>query len=204
MPKITDQSPEETSAFLGNFIVVGNTGTNLATLGMTAAEITTLGTQKSDIDSRIVLRKSAVEAAKTATVNLNTAARTAQVNLSSRNRQITANPNVPASLKKLLGLTVPDTNPSDNAPIPPIELTVSGTPAGTNTLRWKRGTNKPGMQYVIEAKVDGATTWRLIDAVTATRFDHTGQTPGVPVVYRVRARRRGIVSEPSTETTIYG
>ena len=202
MAEISQLSPEDLSKLLGTFIPVANA--NLPALGMTAADITLLQSQKTDVDARTVAQKAAQDAAKAATINLANAVKSAKANLSTRNRLITANPAIANTLKVQLGLTVPDNTPSDNTPVAPIDLTVTGTPAGVNTLRWKRGTNKPGVQYVVEAKTDGAATWVLVDAVTATRFDHVNQTPGLPVVYRVRARRRGVVSAASNETTIYG
>jgi len=44
----------------------------------------------------------------------------------------------------------------------------------------------------------------LVDVTSATKFNHTGQTPGVKAVYRVRARRGTAVSEPSNEAVVYG
>ena len=202
MPDISQLSPDEISAFLGNFIAVANT--NKTVLGITDGDLDLLTDQKEAVDTRIVGQKSAQDAAKAATASLGSAVKTAKTNLSTRNRLISANPAISNALKAQLGLTVPDNTPTDNTPVPPIELTVTGSAAGINTLRWKRGANKPGVQYVVEAKTDGAAAWVLVDAVTATRFDHLNQTPGLPVVYRVRARRRGVLSAPSNETTIYG
>ena len=38
----------------------------------------------------------------------------------------------------------------------------------------------------------------------ATKFSHTGQTPGVKAVSRVSARRGTAVSKPSNEAVVYG
>ena len=42
-----------------------------------------------------------------------------------------------------------------------------------------------------------------IGAPTATKFTHTGQTPGTEITYRVRARRRNVISSPSNIATLY-
>jgi hypothetical protein len=43
-----------------------------------------------------------------------------------------------------------------------------------------------------------------VDAVTATKYEHLGQTPGVRATYRIKARRRAVLSDPSNEAVIYG
>ena len=68
----------------------------------------------------------------------------------------------------------------------------NGNPTATST----------GIQYVIEF-MTGTTAWTRIDAVTKRRYEHTGQTPGVPTFYRVSARRRNLLSLPSNEASVY-
>ncbi len=107
------------------------------------------------------------------------------------------------SHRAALRITVRDSSPSSNSPLPPTRLVVTGDASGRHQLKWDRVGNGPGTQFVVEARVGSSTSWILVDVVTAARLDHTGQKPGVAIVYRVRARRRGITSEPSNEAALY-
>ena len=52
--------------------------------------------------------------------------------------------------------------------------------------------------------IGAATTSEQIGTTPKTRFDHTGQTPGVKAVYRVTAERADMSSIPSQSVTAYG
>lgn len=70
-------------------------------------------------------------------------------------------------------------------------------------LKWSRNGNRPGTQYRIEAKINGATIWGLVDMVTLAKYDHAGQIPGVSATYRVIAKRNIQQSAPSGEASVY-
>ncbi len=86
----------------------------------------------------------------------------------------------------------------------PTRLVATGDASGTNRLTWERNGNPQGTQFVVEAKIGKADAWTLVDVVNATRYSHLGLAPGTPIRYRVRARRRGVASEPSNEASVYG
>ena len=202
MPDIANFNPEEMSMFLGNFSTVANA--NLTALGYTAPDITAINALKSDIDAKLTAQAAAQEAARAATQALRTSLKAAKTNMSVRNKVLSANINLSNALRAQLGLNVPDGKPTDNTPQKPDTLFVTGSASGINFLKWGKGLNKPGVQYVIEAKIGASSTWTLVDAVTATKYDHVGQTPGVRATYRVRARRKSMLSPPSVEGVIYG
>ena len=86
----------------------------------------------------------------------------------------------------------------------PTSLLASPDSSGVNSLAWNRNGNKPATTFVIEAMLGASTTFEQIGTTTKTRFDHTGQTPGVKATYRVTAERADISSLPSQSVTVYG
>lgn len=115
---------------------------------------------------------------------------------------IAANGNIDPDLKAELGI---NTSPSSIGPVVPvIDLAVAGFATGTNKLSWKRNGNATTTTFLIEARSGESEDWTLLDAVTNTRFNHTGQIPGVQVQYRVISKRGGVKSDPSNEAVVYG
>lgn len=68
------------------------------------------------------------------------------------------------------------------------DLVVSATGGGLITLRWGSGGNIKGTVYQIEVCSSPDGHWVLIDTVTARKFVREF-SPGVPVWFRVRAKR---------------
>lgn len=116
-------------------------------------------------------------------------------------KQINANAGVTNALKASLGITVA---PSTSGPVVvPTELTVIGYETGVNALAWKRNGNAKGTAFIIEVKpVDGGV-WTMITTCTNLKFDHTGQTPGVRLAYRVSAKRGSSQSVACAPVVVY-
>jgi hypothetical protein len=188
-------------AWLVNFATVANA--NLIALGLVAGDMTPVTTGQTAFNAAIPDVVTKRQAFEQAVQNKKTTRKTSVTSVRVVVRKIQANPAVTNALKAQLGITVRDILPTPILPTPPLELVARGLDSGTNILNWRRGDNKPSMKFVIEAKIGTAAAWSLVDVVTATRFSHLGQTPGVPVVYRVRARRGSDVSEPSNEASVY-
>lgn len=116
--------------------------------------------------------------------------------------QFQANPAVPPELIAELGLTV--RGGGGSSPLfAPANLVADGCSNGINMLKWSANGNISGTQYIVEAAYDGTTDWDFVDVTTKSKFDHEGQTPGRPVVYRVYAKRAGQKSGFSNEATVY-
>ena len=192
----------EMIAFLSNFISVAGTTANEEILGYTAADITFLNGEKTALQAALTDQRAKQEAAKAATIVLNTALKAARVDMATRNRNIQGNTRATNALKTALGLNVKNPHPVQHDPVPPEKLVVTGLASGVNVLQWQSGGNVSGIQYVIEF-MTRTTEWTRIDAVTKRRYEHTGQTPGVPAYYRVVARRRTLNSLPSNEASVY-
>ena len=202
MTNFSQMSASELIAFLTNFIGVAGTTANEEILGYTAADITFLTNEKTALLNALNDQKAKQEAAKSATTALNAALKSVRADMGLRNRSIQGNTKVNNALKTALGLNVKNPHPVQHEPVPPEKLVVTGLASGVNVLQWKSGGNVVGVQYVIEFMTKN-TEWTRIDAVTPRRYEHAGQTPGVPAFYRVSARRREITSLPSNEASVY-
>jgi len=56
---------------------------------------------------------------------------------------------------------------------------------------------------LIEAKYGVDGTFNVVDTVTATKYDHKGQTPGVPAWYRITPRRGKLIGESYEVVSVY-
>lgn len=106
------------------------------------------------------------------------------------------------SLKSQLGLLV-RAAPVKRPATTPQELMASGFETGVNSLKWKTGSGGPGATYCIEAQFGTASAWTIVGMTTAARFEHTGQTPGNRIAYRVRACKADQFSSYSNEAVVY-
>lgn len=201
MPNFSTMTAGEISLFIADFSTIANA--NLAALSYVAADITAINAKKTALDNAIAAAEAARLASVAATTALKIAHKAAQLDISSRSKFIAANTAVAPVLKAQLGLPPADTVPSTNAPVTPLNLAVTGTPDGTNLLKWKSNGNLPRTMYDIYAKIGAATAWTLVRTITATKFTHSGQTAGVKALYRITARRGAVESIPSNEAVIY-
>lgn len=110
---------------------------------------------------------------------------------------------LPSNIIEELGLNVGTGNFSPVAPSTPADLVVTGTSDGTNSLKWKRGGNRSGAMFIIEAKVGDSGNWTMIDAVTGVVYKHRNQSPGVKIQYRVKAKRGEFESGYTNTAVIY-
>lgn len=114
---------------------------------------------------------------------------------------IAANPNIDNDLKGELGISL---TPNPVGPVVPAsELSSDGYASGVNRLRWNRNGNAQGTTFIIEASYNAGITWAIIGTTNRCTYAHTGQTPGVPVSYRVISQRKDTQSEPSSTTCVY-
>ncbi len=189
-------------AWLNNFNAVASA--NMATLGLTAADITALSGTTGGFTSSVAVVKTAKANLKAATQGETSATRTVNATVRGVVRRIQSNAAVSPSLKGSLGIN-PRNAPRNHAPpVTPTGLTAEGFSTGVNRLNWNRAGNKPNTIFVIEAQSGASTQWTEVGSVTATKFDHVGQTPGVKTAYRVTARRAGMASVASPAITLYG
>lgn len=176
---------------------------NAATLGLDLAELTSIDTARDQyvaaLDNVAVARAMGLGA--TATKNTEKASLLDTIAVFAN--QFQSNPGVSQELIAELGLTVRGTGGGSVPLYPASGLTAVGCSDGLNRLKWAANGNESGTTYVIEAAFDGSVNWEYVDVSTSTRFDHTGQTPGRAVVYRIVATRSGFKAPPSNEAALY-
>lgn len=174
---------------------------NLTTLKISATELKAFSDALSAFSVARTDATNKRNAAKAATVAQNTTKKSFETVARTFNARIQGTTGVPDSLKTELGLTVRKPRSLVN-PIVPLDLVVNGYQDGNNILKWKPNGNAANTKYLIEAKQpDG--DWLLVDSVTSVSYIHEGQTPGVQIAYRVRAKRRNVFSPYSTVAVAY-
>ena len=196
------RNAQQLSDALGNFITVlnANLGT-LTTLG--AGDVTTLTGLKTTLDTDIANRIAAEEAAEAATATQNGSRDAGNSGLDSVSKKVIADPALTDALAIQLGMTVRDTVPSTITPVAPANLVVVGTDTGESKLDWDSGGNLPGVTYIIDARSLTTSPFVFVSTTTATKFTHTGQTPGVRMEYRVKAKRGNLESPYSNTAVVF-
>ena len=199
MPAYPDNDTDFVT-WVDNFVAVA--GGNLPAIGMTAADITAIQALKSDLTAKVTADNAATEAAKAARVARAASRKAINTQMSFRVKAVGSNPNVSATIKTQLGINIPDA-PTSPVPTVPTDLVANANATGINLLTWKSNANKKATQYIVEVKRSQNGGWQFVAVSTATKFSHTGQTPGRHQIYRVRAQRAGLQSSTSNEATVY-
>ena len=201
----TDYLPKgktQLSAWLANFNSVASA--QMAPLGLTQADITALTGTTGNFNLSVAGVKTAKATLKSATQAEAVATKTVGATVRGVVRRLQANPAVTPAQKAALGINPRSAVKNHTPPVTPTGLTAEAFSTGVNTVKWNRAGNKYNTVFVVEAQVGAAAEWVEVGSVTATKFDHTGQTPGVKVAYRVVAQRAGKTSVPSSSVTLYG
>lgn len=179
-------------------------GQNLTTLKMTATEMAAFGQLVNAFKNARAALDTLRAQAKGATMGKDANRSTLEDAARQMNLRLQGTAGVSDDLKRALGLTVRNASPARRRPLVPMNLVVNGDQSGVNKLQWERNGNPGGTQFDIEFRTGDASEFSPLITVTAARYNHVGQTPGVPVTYHVRARRAEFASPYSTEATVYG
>jgi hypothetical protein len=83
-------------------------------------------------------------------------------------------------------------------------LIASGCGDGDNKLSWNRNGNSPDTTFVIEARINGTSTWFFAGTTTKSKFTHSGQTPGQAIWYRVISSRGNTNAGPTQPVLLFG
>ena len=194
-------NPAELLVFLTNFIAVADD--KQTELGLTAFQITQLQGIKTALETKINNRQSTKEAATAALTELNLETKNVNDLIGSLNIGFKADKSISDALLELLGLDADSNNLTPIVPVAPADLVVTGSSNGINSIKWKSGGNKSRTTYIIEAKIGAATDYVFVKATSKTRFEHSNQTPGVKVLYRVKAVHGDLESSFSNEAVVY-
>ena len=189
--------------YLNNLVTYANA--NLVALTLVAGDIAPTSTGATAYGTALNNVATAKEALKQAILTKDAARKTVTTNVRVLSRKVQGIAAVTPAQKAALGLSPRTGRRQRTAPLTPAGLIATASADGTNTLSWNRSLlNKPTTTFVIEASYMGGTGWEYVDSATATRYQHTGQTPGVSVYYRVTATRNKQFSEPSQSAIVYG
>lgn len=187
--------------WLDNFLSL--TSVSPGTVGLTAGEITQITNARDDFRGTLTDLNAARSALESASTAKDTSRATTEALVRQVVRKVQVTSSVTAATRASLRINVRDSTPTTSQPVAPSQLTVTGDANGSHRLVWSRNGNTVGAQFVIEARIGGSTEWSQVDVVTTIKYVHHNQKPGVPVIYRVRARRRRELSEPSNEAGLY-
>ena len=192
----------EFQEWLSNFLSV--TKENSSLIGVSSEDLKSLA----ESHSQLINALESVEITRTAYLQATQIKETVRnaANAEARSvvRRVQANPRVTSALKSKLNITVREIRAPQVPLTAPTKLVAVGYDNGQHDLRWQRSGNPVNAHYIIESKVGTDLNWTKLDVVTATKYRHTGQSPGVKIVYRIIARRSGKLSTPSNEFTLYG
>jgi len=187
--------------WLANFAAVASD--NETALGLNGYDMTALNKTQADVNTAIANDMAAQANAKSVTKTNQSTLKASEKLLRMYAKKILADPNVSPALLKLLNLAA--RQPATHTPaVPPATLNVAGQTDGTNTLTWKKMSNKAGTIYQVEYQTNANGGWILLDTTTKTKYAATGFVPGQRTSYRVRAKRSDSVSAYSNEAVIYG
>ena len=117
-------------------------------------------------------------------------------------RTVYANPAVTPGMVAALGLSPRSRSRARILPFPPVEVTVTPVAAGDLLVKWNRGANARGVNFVVEAQT-GTGEWAFVGDTTATRLTLSGYAPGSTLSLRVSASKNGTVSTPSAAVAPY-
>lgn len=176
---------------------------NVATYGVTLEEVTVLETKAQDFATHLA----AVTAQKAASAAVTAAKDAARAAVDKEFRlmvaRIHAIPTVTDDQKIAAGITPHDTVKTSVMPPVPANLVVQGNGNGTNSMAWSRNGAPDRTEFIVEAKKPTDADFILVGVSHSTTFEHTGQKPGAPVTYRIRARRGVHTSESGTPVGVY-
>jgi hypothetical protein len=95
-----------------------------------------------------------------------------------------------------------NSSPTSTPPTTVTELVAFASAQGEVQLKWKRGTNKQGTQFVVERRASATADWEF-EGVTTKASYATEWAPGDYVAYRVISVRSGKTSAPSAPVSLW-
>ncbi|MCC6403424.1 MAG: fibronectin type III domain-containing protein [Fimbriimonadaceae bacterium] len=201
MPSFYQVKKSAFGAWITNFHTVASA--NATPLGLSPADLTLITNTKTEFVNSFNAQESARAASIGATAMCDQEWGDAVAIVSGFNARFQAIAGISPELLGELGLNVPGGGGGSIPVFAPSDLSGLGCSNGVNQLKWSRNGNESGTVYVIEAAYDGTNDWEIVDNSTRPKFDHTGQTPGRFVRYRVFAQRGTTKSNPSGTVSIY-
>ncbi|MEX2243385.1 MAG: hypothetical protein WD716_06005 [Fimbriimonadaceae bacterium] len=192
-------------AQINQFVTALNTGEGILASGLTAPQLTALGTLGTDLDD-LYTAQLAAEAAFRAAVDATQAGYTAgATELRLLGRAANNYTEMTDEFRNAAGLTIRDTEPTPGA-LPVIDdLAVVGRPNGNNFLDWGTPAGvASGIVWEVQGSLGVGQPFAIVGAVTRTDFLHESAGAGTHRIYRVVATRGDQRGEPGNEAAVYG
>ncbi|MEQ1823433.1 MAG: fibronectin type III domain-containing protein [Fimbriimonadaceae bacterium] len=172
------------------------------TWGATATQVTNLTAKNTTLGTTITNAEATRVAAKAATQAQSAAVAAVVADLMLIAKQMYAKAGLTPEQIQSTGLAVHDSGKSTVNPLQVIKFTATPYADGQVEFSWKRNGNPYGVQFFIEASVDGGA-WQQVYATKKQKIKLQGFTPGVPVIFRVVTANRNELSAPSLTASIY-
>jgi len=183
--------------------------TNATAIGLTAAQVTAMGTATTAARTGFNGQQSAKAAAKAATANFHNLVRTLADLASDAIKAIklkSAQNNDP-NVYVLANIPAPQPPSPPPPPAPPTDLIADPNADGTISLKWK-GSVANSTFFSVWRKLGGSTTWVNIGSTAMKSFDDSA-VPANPIpasiTYSIRSQRGNELSAPSVQAeVVYG
>lgn len=198
---IFPSSYPEAMVFLENFATVAQN--NKEELGLTEEQLTVIKTTKNKYQSDLNAKQAADDNQTAKITIMRETHKEANDLVSFYNTTLKATKTISRSSLQQLGLNVTTENSSPTSPVMPTDVVAEGFSNGINKVKWKKGANISGTQYIIEAKSGDAAEFSYAGVTTKSTFEHKNQKPGVRTFYRVKAQRNDEPSPYSNEAVVY-
>lgn len=173
------------------------------TYGATATQMTSLTTALDNLTTAASNKDSAYAAALAATQGQDTAKQAVIDQVQVLASQMYAKTTLTNEQIQATGLAVHDDVKSHVTPQQPTGLEAFAYADSTVFLKWNRNGNPYGIQFVVEAQVDGGA-WTQVYSTKKKSARFGGFTPGVLTFFRVTAWNNDEASFPSLTASIYG
>jgi hypothetical protein len=198
---IFPSSYPEAIVFLENFATVAQT--NKEELGITEDQLTTIKSLKNKYQNDLNAKQAADDIQTAKNTTMRETHKEANALVSFYNTTLKATKTISRSSLQQLGLNVTTENSFATSPVMPTNVVAEGFSNGINKVKWKKGANISGTQYIVEAKSGNATVFSYAGVTTKSTFEHKNQKPGERIFYRVKAQRNDEQSPYSNEAVVY-
>jgi len=194
---------KETELPIWSATFVTNLTTYKTQLGLADPDIANISTLLTAFNTALGSMNNAKKAQNTATQSKKAAQKALVTAERAIIRRVQAAPGATTAIRAALGINKRTGQKTKTPPTIPTKVIATASADGINTLKWDRNGNKPATTFRVEMMGQGETEWSFVGNTTKTKFDHTGQTPGMTIYYRITATRADMESEPSQTVSVY-
>lgn len=175
---------------------------NKVALGLQTTDLTEMTTLFSAYSSALTATATAKAAVKSSVEQKDINKKAAKQFVSKWAKIWRANNAISDPLLDQLMLAPHKTPGTKTPPTQPTNLVATDDGLGLISLKWRRNGNTPATTFAIESKASPSADWVMIDATTKTKYEFQA-TSGMPIWFRVVAKRNGQSSPASTPVSMW-